>query len=835
MSDASGFVLAPFTGDAFAFWLASLAIAAVALPISFRLFARFPDGGAGLAFPLGLVLSAYLYFILRVVRVLPEGRGGFVAAVAALALVAAWFAGDRRFRATLWRSANGIVVALVTFTVLFFVATALRSYTPDIAGTEQPMDFLYLNAAIHSPEYPPQDPWLAGERASYYYFGYVQAAVLTEVAGVPASTGYNLALAFTFAASGTAIASLVTALVRWAGPRRWRLRRSITAVSAAVWILLFCGSLIAVFEWFSAHGHANETIYGIFDAKFRISCAVDDREWCYNGPAGVRTASWYPDRWWFESFFPLTRMIPGTIVESPVFSFQLGDLHPHVTAIPLVLLAISVAAAAFRGQGLLSWRTHRAQPTTSVVVALIVGALAFQNAWDVLTFSFVLAMAVLTRNLRSASFVPALRAAGAYLGPIAAVALVAFLPWYVDFSSQAAGLYPYVGAGTSPAHVFLQWGPPIAAGLLSLAWLRRGDLGLLSGNLAYTFWVPLVPLGLWASLAAYHSGLGNAIADRGGAGWVTLLVLGAIVALLASAFSVFAARRSAAALPAGLAATGILLLYGAELLYIRDVFGGVPRMNTVFKLSYQAWILLAASGAVSLATALVPARPLARKPSVEPEAPSTQHSALATTTVTAGTGVALALVALAGVFAITGWPNRTGGFENERSIDGLAGLSRNNPAEYALVRWVEANVPPGATIVEATGRAWRPNAEGQPVITEDSTDYTDSGRVAARTGRPSPIGWFFHEVQWRGDTSKVRVELNHRQDLVDRVYTAGDAAAALAALRELDAEYVVLGQVERAEYDQSLWPPFDSFMDLVFESGDVRVYRLPVYKAIPTS
>ena len=80
------------------------------------------------------------------------------------------------------------------FTLAFFAFVSYRSYVPDIAGTEQPMDFMYLNATLTSPEYPPHDPWLAGERASYYYFGYLQAGILTASAGVPASTGYNLSL-----------------------------------------------------------------------------------------------------------------------------------------------------------------------------------------------------------------------------------------------------------------------------------------------------------------------------------------------------------------------------------------------------------------------------------------------------------------------------------------------------------------------------------------------------------------------------------------------------------------------------------------------------------------
>ena len=47
-----------------------------------------------------------------------------------------------------------------------------------------------------------------------------------------------------------------------------------------------------------------------------------------------------------------------------------------------------------------------------------------------------------------------------------------------------------------------------------------------------------------------------------------------------------------------LAFTGLLLILGCELVFIRDHFGN--RMNTVFKLYYQAWMLLALAGAYAV-------------------------------------------------------------------------------------------------------------------------------------------------------------------------------------------------------------------------------------------
>ena len=136
-----------------------------------------------------------------------------------------------------------MVLAFGVFTFTFFGYVAFRSYNAEIGGTEQPMDLMYLNATLNSEEYPPKDPWLSGEPASYYYFGYVQSGLLTSVADVPASSGYNLSLAYTFAAAAAGVSSVAYALARWmlgSKRRNWAL-----AGGGGVDVLLF-GSLSRV-------------------------------------------------------------------------------------------------------------------------------------------------------------------------------------------------------------------------------------------------------------------------------------------------------------------------------------------------------------------------------------------------------------------------------------------------------------------------------------------------------------------------------------------------------------------------------------------------------------
>ncbi|MCC6382191.1 MAG: hypothetical protein IT304_06755 [Dehalococcoidia bacterium] len=798
-----------------AFWAVALLLGLLALPLAFALLRRLPDAGAGLAIPLGLLFAGYGYFLLRTLSVLPAGRGGDLLTVALLALLGAAVAGrDRRFATTLRRVWPAAVAGAGLFTLCFFAYVAFRSYQPDINGTEQPMDFMYLNTTVNSPDYPPADPWLSGHRASYYYFGYLQAGLLTSASGVPPSTGYNLSLGYTFAAAATAAASVAFALGRWLLGRHGR--PWVPAVAAlAVVMLLGVGSLAAIWELLAAHGVYTHWAYRLAGLEWLLPCSPGQAaDTCYHGVL-PRTAAWYPTQffWWFND----TRVIPRTITEFPFFSFLLGDLHPHVMSIPLALLSLGLSAAVWRGRSPLTLASHR-RPATLLALGVVFGALAFQNAWDVLTFTGVLTAAVFVRNLRLLTPGRAVRGTLGYVAALVLVAVVAYAPWYVDFRSQASGFYAYVGEGTQPNPAFLTFGPLWLAAVVGLTWtVRRGDWPNLPDVLLGSLWVPLLPFLGWILLAAVQGNLNDAAAARGLPGWITLAAYGVTLWLLVAAFAVNVRARRSAAPVLGLAAVAVLLLFGAELFYIKDVFSpSAPRLNTVFKLSYQAWILLALAGAALLVGGL--------------------RAALRQRTLPAWLAAPAAAVLAAGlVYPVAALPNRTEGFDKDTALDGLAFVARYDPAEFALIRWVEQNTPPDAVVVEASGRVWRRDRNGALTLVDPSVDYTDAARVSSRTGRPTLVGWFFHEIQWRGDTTPNRAEYQHRQELLDSVYTSGDPAAVLSVLRTAGARYVILGRVERQRYPADALPPFDAFLDTVFTSGDLHVYALPVYRVVRTS
>jgi uncharacterized membrane protein len=245
---------------------------------------------------------------------------------------------------------------------------------------------------------------------------------------------------------------------------------------------------------------------------------------------------------------------------------------------------------------------------------------------------------------------------------------------------------------------------------------------------------------------------------------------------------------------------GVLLLYGAELLLIKDIFfGGAPRLNTIFKLSYEAWVLLSIAGGIGLAAAASRAA---------------RHRAELFALVPAAAFGAASLL-----FLVIAIPERTNGLSNSTTLHGLDFARARDADEYALLDWVQTNVPPDAVVAEAPGRG-----------------YSDSSRLSGRSGRLTVLGWRGHEFQWRGADPALDAMLQQRESMLDAAYQAGADPAPLAALvAAFDVQYVVVGSIELGRYPSDIMTDFPRFLDLVYETGAYRIYRVPVMAVVPTS
>ncbi|HDN79639.1 MAG TPA: hypothetical protein ENG33_04140, partial [Chloroflexi bacterium] len=179
-------------------WFVISILGLTALPLVRRLFSALPDEGYAFAKPLGLLLASYVLWLGCSLGFLFNSPGGALFSLMAVAAIS-WTTGERDVRGFIRKHSREVIFTEALFAFAFFAFACFRAYSPEILGTEKPMEFAFLNAILRSQRFPPYDPWLSGFAISYYYFGYVMIAFLTRLTGTPSSIAFNLGIALLFA------------------------------------------------------------------------------------------------------------------------------------------------------------------------------------------------------------------------------------------------------------------------------------------------------------------------------------------------------------------------------------------------------------------------------------------------------------------------------------------------------------------------------------------------------------------------------------------------------------------------------------------------------------
>jgi len=760
----------------------------IAFPLAYYVFKRLPDRGATLSKVFGLLLSTYLLWILGLTGLVSNSGFTLIGILLAITLVSALVL-RRQFRqigAFLWRERFHLLAGEAIFLGIFFMWVVIVAQVPAINHTEKPMDFGFLNAILRSESFPPEDMWLSGNSISYYYFGHLAMGGLTKLTGITSSVSYNLSVVLIPALVSIAAYGLVYNLIRLAGAGRGR--AIFFALAAPVFIGLI-SNLVGVLDFVQARGWGSDGFWQWVSIK----------DLSRSTAAG---ASFFPQdfNWWWHSTRVIDTVQDGqsldfTISEFPFFSFLLGDLHAHVMSLPFLVLSLSLSLNFLLsneppGLGWL-WRN----PWESLALALSLGALAFVNIWDIPVFAALFVGVLFIRALRhwGPNIGRAVLSSLAVGVPILVVAVLLFLPFYINLQSQASGILPLRDVSTRPFFFILVWGffLIIAASLLirQLWSVPRPDKGS-EGILALTVVLTFLPIVLWGVLVffleLFDDGLGSSLAMVGSR-FGKLLPLLLIVGL--SMYSALVrARHGPTPLVFSLALISLAfyLLMGAELFYLKDF---LPlRMNTVFKLYYQAWLLLAVASAFGVYYWFSRPRPKSLSLRLG------SHALVG----------AVALLLMASFYYPAGAAlDRMKSSNDSPTLDGLAFIQKFDPDEYDAIKELRDEAPRGR-IVEAVGG-----------------DYTDHGRIAASTGLPSPLNWPGHELQWRGSSQPFA----GREEDVAAIYQSGDLEEVQALLDKYEIRYVYLGSRERAKYGSLEEEKFSRLMKVFFQSGNVIVYE----------
>lgn len=762
----------------------------VVLPLGLVVFRALPDRGYLLARPLGFLLLAYVPWLLASLGWLGFGRAGIALAFLLLAAASGWLA--CRFRHSLWafvrRRWRLLVVEEALFLAAFLVFLLVRAANPDlwhpIFGGEKPMDFAHLNAVLRSTTMPPLDPWFAGAALNYYYFGQFMVATLIRVTGIPSAVAYNLAIPLFFALTAGAAFSLGYNLTE--GARRWLRRMArppawtpIAAGVAATMMAVVLGNL---------HGGGQLLRGRIADFDF-----------------------WAP-----------TRMMPPDppgfeITEFPFFTFLYGDLHAHLMALPLALLAVGLClnAVLLSRRGVARWRF----PLTLALLALTVGALAAANTWDFPVYLGLGAASIIVGQWLAGRRIsrPLLHRTAGLLALFVVLSFAFWLPFHLRLVNAFPGLA--LAPATTPIGQYVA----IHGLFLYLA------VTLLAVEALPRAWRWMSTLkGLWSIALGFAVGLLVSFAIAlATVGYGTLAILTAL--LLATALPLLgwlflrpgagvdrpsrsgggpAAARAQAPfhlLPLGLLALALALGAAVDVLVLR---GDIDRQNTVFKLYLQAWLFFSLSGAYAV-WHLGFVRGWLTRPR------------LWTGLWTAGL---VALVAASAVYPVLGTRARL----EQRFVS--TPLTLDGTAFMQQAVYVDQGETELKWDLEAMD--WlRDTLDGTPVVLDGRTPlYRWGSRVSVYTGLPTVLGWDWHQIQQRCGLDPCPA-VHERAADVYLIYAGRGGDETLELLRKYRVDYVYVGQTERQYYPAEGLEKFeamagDGVLAVAYRNPGVTVYRV---------
>lgn len=874
-------------------YLLSFLLAAVNLPLAYASLKKLPTRGVFLLRPLGLLLWGTIFWWLSSIQLLRNDLASQVTALLILLginLVVLSKIDRESFFRWIKENENLLFRAELIFLGGFILMAVVRAANPEIINTEKFMEMAFINAILKSPGIPPLDPWLSGYSISYYYFGYVLSAMLIRITGVSSSVGYNLVAAFWFGMTAVGAYGILWDLLglRQGGTKSkpaegyLRKNKAVLALLAPLMILVM-GNWFSGLDMIHARGMLPENVWQQLDipelTRDPIAMTIKPQR-----------GGW---SWWQASRVVQDRTLDGRAVEVidefPAFTYLLADIHPHMLSMPLVLLAIAQALNAFTGGWEGTVRLGRVTiPASGLMIALGVltlGGIAFMNTWDFPFYLLLMGVAFLLYRGRTEGWSGKRFWELVGFGVVGGVlSILAYLPFYLSFSSQAGGVIPSLAFFTKGKYFWIMFGPLllpifgfliirarciskpswinglwITVSLLMILFIFGWALGLAGTRLELTKNLLLSLQGATSEGELLKYSLLNRMFAPGT--WITLFLLIWLgLSLLFEKTRTPKAEELSengeglighlAAKPAVfvllMVLLGGVLTLVPEFIYLRDQFGW--RMNTIFKFYYQAWILWSLAGAYGLITQF--------EPREEGETKDRWWLlALISACLLAGTVVLSELgarplgdygtswldylMALPVLIAIA-WMLAKALKKDWKKVMGVAAtFGVLVGMAFPLIEgWNKTNGFSPArgfsldgkrdfylmTPDEMQAAEWLANAP-LGVMTEAISDtggsYTTYNSISTFSGMPTVLGWVGHESQWRGGYE----EIGSRQADVKELYSTSKWDQAQAIIDMYNIRYIVVGNTEMSTYQVDQYK-FDEHLEKVFDSQTVDIYEV---------
>lgn len=269
--------------------------------------------------------------------------------------------------------------------------------------------------------------------------------------------------------------------------------------------------------------------------------------------------------------------------------------------------------------------------------------------------------------------------------------------------------------------------------------------------------------------------------------WQLLVLWGFWLFLSVSFISVvwFKAKKLLARhwLVLGTLASAWSMVVAPEVVYLKDIYAGHYRANTMFKMTFAAWVIFGIFGSLVIKEVFL----YLKKPFK-------------------WAWGALVGIVMIGCLSYPAWAIRSyyNGLKKYQGLNGTQYMSQKYPYDWQAINWLQENVSGQPVILEAVGES-----------------YTDYARVSVHTGMPTVLGWRVHEWLWRGSFDPV----GKRTEEVKTIYE-GNKSQAKKLLKNYQVRYVFVGTLEKQSYPNLDEARFSDWGEIVFETNNVKVYEL---------
>ena len=710
----------------FYWWGVLFLLGVIFYPLTRRIFSIFFDFAYPFSKVLAIIFVSYTSYVLGTLKIVSFSRFNLILIVFGF-LIFNFFLWRKikkeKEKKSLWQFFL-IFLEEFLFITAFFFWVFVRYQEPSIHSLEKFMDFGFINSILRSRHFPPLDMWYSADNINpkgypinYYYFGHLTGAVLIKLINIKSAIGYNLILASIFALGITAVFSMVFNLIFFSNRLIAQKINKGLLFGKSVFISIL-GSLIT-------------NLGGNFHTVYLFTKGYPND----NPIPFWQILSWFnPTSYWYPN---ATRFIPYTIHEFPSYSYVVADLHGHVFDIPFVLLTLLILFRFFlvfkEEKDKIKEINWLSLLVNTLLIGFIVAINYMTNAFDgPIYFLLAVVLSFLIFKI-SAKFVYSLF-----------IILYSFLFFSLPFSFH---FKPFVGGiGVNCAPSFL-----VNIGYLKPFLFEKGNCQISPFWMLFTLW---------------------------GFFWIGFLIF----LSLKNKEKLF--LKDAVFLPKiadfilGVFSFGTFLILIPEFFYIKDIYPAHFRANTMFKMGYQAFIMM------SIASTLVFYQISNIKLSKLKIFLKTIFSLM------------LFFVLIYPFFAI---PSYYGDLRKKPQVDGSFWLKDFYPQDKEIINYLNKNV------------------SGQPVVLEAQGDsYTDYERISAFTGLPTVAGWWVHQWLWRGSAEVVGKRI---PDIVE-MYEGKDTEKTRELLEKYHVKYVVISQLERQKYPNLNEEKFSILGKKIFESSN---------------